>query len=542
MPGIAIRPALERRAVVTILLLGALVRSIQYFGRPSMWFDELAMALNVQRHSLGQLVSHPLDLLQVAPAGFVGIIKLSSALLGVNELGLRLLPFLSGLIALPLFWRVATRFLSGVPLLAGLVLFAMSPSLVWYGANVKPYAGDVAVTLLLVLLGLRFRERPDDTRSALVAGIGGALSLFLSFPAVLTAALVVGFLVAEWVRERPRPLAPLLALGIPWGIAALAAAGIALTLRDADTDAYMHQFWAQDFLPAPWKSLDALLWLPDRLLSILGFQLLFFAREWAFGWVFVGVCAVLAAVGLLDVFRKSPPRGAMLLAPALAAIIASSVRLLPFGLRVSLYAGWPLQLAAACGLQWLATALPGRRRLVLGLAAVVAAIPGVFVTVLHPPYHWQETRPVLAAMAEQWKPGDRLYVYPGAEYAMEFYGRPLGLTGGIVGGCHCEDPRGYFREIDPLRGSPRVWFVYSHAARGFRDPEVIRSYLETIGWERARIPDPYGQKGQGEAAAYLYDLSDPIRLASVTSETHRFPDPPTDGPRDLCKGTRTDRE
>jgi len=35
--------------------------------------------------------------------------------------------------------------------------------------------------------------------------------------------------------------------------------------------------------------------------------------------------------------------------------------------------------------------------------------------------------------------------------------------------------------------------------------ELIRSYFETIGVERDRIPDPFGLKGQREAAEFLYD-------------------------------------
>jgi Dolichyl-phosphate-mannose-protein mannosyltransferase len=542
LPGSATRGRSQLWAVTAIMGIGVLLRSVQYFGRPSMWFDELAVALNIQRHALGELVSRPLDFFQVAPAGFLALVKLSTGPLGVNELGLRLVPWLSSLAALVLFWRVATRFLAGAPLLVGLLLFGVSPALVWYGNNVKPYAGDVAFTLLLVLLGLRLRERPGDVRGALVSGLVGGLSLLLSFPAVVTAAVVGAILTVDWLRSHPRkPFVPLVALAVPWGIAAAAAVGLAQRLRAADADVYMRRFWAQDFLPAPWHGLDALLWLPERLFSILGFQLLFIAREWSFGQVFVSLCAVLACAGVVDAFRRSPVQAGLLLAPTLAAILASSARLLPFGLRVSLYAGWPLQLAVVIGLQWLASAFPRRRRLALGLASTVAAIPAVLVAVFHPPYHHQETRPVLAALARQWRPGDRLYVYPGAGYAVDFYGAPLGLTGGIVGGCHREDPRAYFREIDPLRGAARVWFVYSHSARGFREPEVIRSYLETIGRERAHIPDPYGLTGQSEAAAYLYDLSEPARLAAANWETHRFPDPFTDGPRDFCDGTRIGR-
>jgi hypothetical protein len=536
----AVRPRLEPIVVGVILLVGVMLRTMQYLGRNSFWFDELAIALNIEQRSLAVLVSQPLDLRQVAPVGFMAAVKIGSQLLGVTELGLRVVPWLSGIAGLFLFWRVSIRILAGAPLLAALVLFSVSPSLVWYGNNVKPYAGDVTATLLLVLFALRLGERPHDRRAALTAGLIGGGALFFSFPAVVTAAVLGGILLWWWLRQRPHGSpAPLLALLIPWAIAAAAAGIIALSLKDAEGDAYMRRFWADDFLPAPWRSASAFLWIPDRLVSILGFQLLFIAREWTVGMIFVGICAALACLGLFDLFRKSPWKAALIAAPTIAAVLAATVRLLPFGLRVSLYAGWPLQLFAMAGLQALQRAVPARARPALVvLAALIAAIPAVLVGAHLPPYHSQESRPVLAELASRWRPGDVLYVYSSGEYAARFYGPRLGLTEWVTGGCHREEPRAHFRELDQFRGRPRVWFFYTHAALGFREPEVIRSYLGTVGKELDRIPDPFGARGQIEAAAYLYDLSDPIRLAAATWDTHQFPDPVTGEPRDLCDGRR----
>jgi hypothetical protein len=538
--AVAVRHRLEPIAIAAILLVGVVLRTMQYLGRNSFWFDELAIALNMQQRSLAVLVSQPLDLLQVAPAGFLAVVKIGSDLLGVTELGLRLVPWLSGIAAIFLFWRVSIRILAGAPLLAAVVLFSVSPSLVWYGNNVKPYAGDVTATLLLVLFALRFHERPHDRRAALSAGLIGGGALFFSFPAVVTAAVLGAILSWWWLRDRPRGSpGPLLALAMPWAIAAIAAGVIALRLKGIETDAYMRRFWADDFPPAPWHGLSALLWIPDRLFSILGFQLLFIAREWTVGIIFVGVCAALGCFGLFDLFRNSPWKAALIVAPTVAAVLAATAQFLPFGLRVSLYAGWPLQLFAMAGLQALWRAIPARARLApVVLAALIAGIPVLLVGAHHPPYHFQETRTVLAALASRWQPGDALFVYPSAEYAARFYGRPLGLSGWVVGGCHREEPRAHFRELDQFRGRSRVWFFYSHAAMGFREPEVIRSYLETIGKEREHIPDPFGARGQAEAAAYLYDLSNPSRLAAATWDSHQFPDPVTGGTRDLCDGRR----
>lgn len=233
------------------------------------------------------------------------------------------------------FWRVAARVLGGWPLMGALLLFAASPALTWHGGNVKPYAGDVAFTLLLVLVALRFDEHPDDRGRAAMGGVAGAVAALFSFPAVLTAAVAGLVLLGRWRVRRPcPPAAPLLAFGGPWLAGIVAAGVLAMRQLDPETKAYMNRFWVDGFAPAPWTSIDALLWVPAR------------------------------------------------------------------------------------------------------------------------------------------------------------------------------------------------------------EPVVIRSYLAAIGTERERIPDPFGGKDQSEAAAYLYDLSDPVRLAAGTAADHRFPEPRTGRPRVLCDGTR----
>ena len=531
--------------IATILALACVLRALQYFGRVSLWFDELSLALNIQKHSLIELVSRPLDHFQVAPAGFMAIVKLASLPLGVSELPLRFFPWISALAAIFLFWRVGGRVLSGGGFLAALLLFAASPSLIWYGADLKQYSSDVAATLLLVLLALRFVEQPEDRNSAIAAGVAGGLVMFVSHVAVTTATLLVAVLLfRHYKAKQPRPpLAPLLSLGGPWAAGAIGAGLLALKQLDPQTNAYMHRFWANGFVPAPWKSLEALTWIPEHLTDALGYLLLFIARDWTIGRIFVPICAVLACAGLFVLFRKTPWTAALIMSPPSAAILAASTHLFPFQGRVALYAGWPLLIAAMAGMEAARLLLRGKTRLLASIvAAIIACTPLCLILVRRPPFHNQESRPVLATLAQRWKPGDRLYVYVGGANAVNFYGRRFGMNDFVVAECHREDPQAYFREIDQFRGQPRVWFFYTHSALGYREPLVIRSYFSAIGTERDRIPDPYGLKGQSEAAAYLYDLSDPQRLASTTWDTHQFPEPTTGEERILCDGTRIDKE
>jgi len=527
--------------VAAILCLGCGLRTVQYVARSSFWLDELSMVSNFEKKSLTELVSRPLGEQQVAPAGFLATVKASSAVLGLNEVGLRFIPWISAIAGVFLFWRVASRVVNGPVLLAGLLIFAVSPALTWYGGNVKPYSSDIAATLLLVLLVLRFEERPGDYRAGVLAGLVGVPILFVSFPAIVTAAVSGLVLLSRWPRNRPRNLVvPLLCVGVPWGVAALAAGLLALKLIDPETNAYMRRFWVDGFPPAPWTSIAASLWIPQRLMETLGFFMSFLAADWTAGRIFAAGFGVLACLGLVFLFWKFPRQAPLIVAPTIAAILAAAARLLPFQDRVGLWAGWPLLILSMAGLQAIYEWVSQRARVAaVGLTVLAAGAPAILGFVFaRPPYHCQDTRPVLAAIAQRWHDGDILYVYYGAREAMDFYGKRAGFKEWTAGECHREEPREYFREVDQFRGQPRVWFLYTHSAVGYREPEVIRSYFETIGTERERIAALSSVKeGQCEAVALMYDLSDPTRLTASTWSTYQFSDTRTGGVRILCDGT-----
>src|SRR5262245_428137 len=98
---------------IVLLIIGVALRTIQYLGAVSLWHDELALALNIQKYRLSELLTQPLDYKQVAPIGFVGSVKLATEIFGLNEYGLRFISWLFGLASIPLFICTAQRFVSG---------------------------------------------------------------------------------------------------------------------------------------------------------------------------------------------------------------------------------------------------------------------------------------------------------------------------------------------------------------------------------------------------------------------------------------------
>jgi predicted membrane-bound mannosyltransferase len=157
--SLAARPSWENGAVLVLVLAGALLRLFQFLSGRSLWLDEIMLSRNVLDRGWTELLGTPLDFHQVAPAGFLLLQKLAVTLLGDGELALRTVPLLASFASLFLFWRVARRFLAGWPLLGALGLFAFSAALLWYSSEAKQYSTDVAATLAVLLLALRFHDQ-----------------------------------------------------------------------------------------------------------------------------------------------------------------------------------------------------------------------------------------------------------------------------------------------------------------------------------------------------------------------------------------------
>ena len=526
--------------VLGCFALGIIVRTIQFATQGSMWLDELAVAHTVVVRDLVRLITEPLAYRQVAPAGFLALTRIATTLVGANELGFRLTPWLASIAALFVFWRLAERLLTRRVAWTVLLLFAASPGLAWFGSQAKQYSTDVLGVLLLMWAGCELlTPRPRVTRAVLA----GAFAVLTSMPAVLAGAAVGLVLLIASIRTGIPSRKAFGVVAACWMVGALITAGLSQLAVSQDTREYMLMFWARGFPPAP-TSIDALMWTPRVLTEALSFALFFLADDYRV----VAACGALLAVMIVPgawwLTRRSGYQATVVMLPVVAGFLAAAVRLLPLSGRVSLWLVGPLLLLAGAGLSAVAERFSSRWRLIPAAAGtVIAAIAIVSVTILEPPpYRSQDMKPVFAQVAAQLQRGDAVYIYYGARLSIRFYGPRAGITEWTEGSCHRRNTPEYFRELDAFRGRRRVWVIWTHAIPRFGEPEAIRSYLSAIGTERMRIEAPGRDGGLASGEALLYDLSDPVRLGASNADSHPIPPPerPDDGPNVPCGGPAND--
>jgi hypothetical protein len=506
------------RLAVALLLVGAGLRLGQYAIGAALWYDELALARNVVDRPLRELLSTPLDYVQVAPPGFLLIEKAAITALGDNEYALRLFPLVCALVSLPLFADVARRTLPPGAGLLAVVMFSLSPMVIGFGAQVKQYSTDVAAALLIAALTLRWWERRNADRAvpgaALLGAVGFVAVWFSQAVVFVLAGIGVALLLDAGLRRDRAILWSLLPIDGLWGAGALAAAAWGLQSVSPLTRAYMQAYWADGFMPMPPRSVDDALWLWRAFHG-------FFRAQLRYPLPALGVLLMLLGTATLAWRRRWP--ALLVLAPLAVTLLASAAHQYPFGDRVSLFLLPNILLLAVEGLDRVRHATAARWR-PLGAMVLALAImaPAYALYAYYPVYPNQPMPDVLAYIQARRQSGDAVYVYINARHAVGYYGPRYGLPpeAVVIGGCPRNDPRGLLRDLDQFRGHPRLWVIIAHAIGPFRERETMLGYLDAIGVRRDSVSTG---RSRLSPSAYLYDLSDPGRLRAASAETHMLP-------------------
>ncbi len=185
---------------IALLGLGIVARLVRYGLNFPLWGDEAFLAVNFLLRDFRGMIE-PLVYGQIAPLAFMWVELAVTRVAGLSEWALRFVPFLSGLLTLVLFWRfVRKHFGPGVTLLAvGILAASYYP--IRHAVEVKPYATDLLVSLLLTMAGWAVYSRPGSIWRWVVLIVLAGACVWSSYPAVFVVG-GVGVLLALLVHQR----------------------------------------------------------------------------------------------------------------------------------------------------------------------------------------------------------------------------------------------------------------------------------------------------------------------------------------------------
>lgn len=505
-------------AVTAAIVIGALLRLWQFSSGPSLWLDELAVALNVMHQPLDELLFAPLEYGQMAPVGFLAVGRLFASIAPGHDWVFRVEPLVSSILTIPLMFLLARHVVGVVLAVVTTTLVASSPAMIALGSVAKPYAGDVFVCAALMYGALLVLSGKISEPKALawVSLLGGIL-LFFSFPAVLVAFVFGVAIAGAWlVERRPGWRRRLLAFGIPIGLCAAAVAAISLRARSPEIAEYMEAYWAVGF---PQSLTGVPRWAVEQPAKVYEATLLT-----AYPWQ--GVHKVLAVgllglgvIGTIAFLRERNWKAFVVLAPVGAALAASVLHFYPLSRHLSAFLTPSVAVLSVVGAFTLGDIVKRLSEPLALLAYSACILPTLFTLVASDlPYLDNEhTRPLIQQLAAELRPSDAVYSYYGANRALEYYGNRFGISDWRTGTCAIGNPRAYLEEIDTFRGVPRVWVVFTHVLRRYGESELILGYLRTIGSQKTALLDQMGVSG---TSAYLFDLSDRSRLERATASSY----------------------
>ena len=462
-------------AAVGGLTLLALLLRLPSLAERSLWLDEAWLANLVLTPSWGalwdEMLGRTLGSVRVAPVPplFVLALRAVALLTGRSELGLRLLPLAASVGCVPIGYFVARRARGGATGIAAAVCFACLPVAVRYGQELKPYASDALLVLVLLSLAQIIARRSEEGWCWGALAVAASLVPGASYPATLVLPGIALALVPACRTRRSLALwtathAGALALNAVWYLT---------VIGPQRARPLIASYWEAGFPPAgeplvPWIGTRAteltafFLGTPTGPLlvaTIAGFLL---ARRLALVAGMTGALALAAAI--LRVYPLAADRTSLYLLPFFCLSFAAAVGALA-GLRIGPRSlRWVGPIAAVVLLLW-----PAR--------GSVSPQAGLIR---------EEVAPLVRRLAAERGASDRVYVYCGAVPAFLFYGPTVGFESErdpavVLGGVHRDNPAAYGGEIQPmLTPGRRLWVLFSHvapAADGGSERDAILRYL-----------------------------------------------------------------
>lgn len=498
--------------LLSAVALGVALRAWQFFANPSLWLDELAITNNIISRGPIELLTRPLEYLQVAPAGFLLVEKLDTILFGTGEQSLRLFSFVTGVAAVGATALVALELTGRRWAWLPTLIVALSWSLIFQSAQVKPYSGNVLLCLLFVLIGLRAVRATEPPHLAWPAVLG-TIAPWFSFPALFAMGGAALSLLLADRRATGRLLRPpLLAMFALWTVSGLASLAEAAALSPESTDVFMKASWSIGFPPMPPRSFADLMWpvgIVHEVLRLLG------------GYPAFVPLVLLVFGGMLSIAVHQRRLALPILIPLAAAGLAATLRLYPLEGRLSFWTAPLVSIFLVLGSKWLLDLFAPRisSRLSPVALPLLALVPAAMLIRTPPPITNEDVRPGLERLAAEVEPQDAIYVFYGAWQAWQYYAERLNLPRqqSLLGTCSRADRGRALAEVQRLGTAKRLWVVLAPVATPLRDRDMFVRFLTGSGGrlvEETTRP-PLARGSIRFASVMLFDL----QQATLTGAT-----------------------
>lgn len=470
------------RFLIIIIFSGAIIALANFINNKSLWLDEAMLALNIVSKSYMELLE-PLDMYQIAPIGFLYIEKTMINLLGNHDWVLRIFPFLSFILSIPLFFVLNKKlFESERVALLSCAVFSLSLTLIMYSSEVKQYSSDVLLAILIVVSALNYHSKKSST-SLILYTIVGVFSICLSNISIIIL-FTVGLysLYTNFVEDKNRQFSVFIAIFF-WLVSFITY--YFNFIHNHPSNEEMIKYWGQYFMPQNIFSLEFHKFLFYAAKEIFG-EVLTFKRFWI-------IPLVLAFVGIASLIRRKQIKNLYLIVfPLLLHLVLSSFQFYPFAKSFILYLIPFLIIMFTLGFVQVYKYLNENLIKIPALALLIPVLVHFYPIIVKVPIEREEIKKSMAYLDQNIDGDDKIYIYCGAIRAFQFYRNSypqiVNNNSIIYGTSHRENWSEYDQEILKLSGTN--WLLFSHVYPFDPNDEDEEDYIiKTLKSNNYRVLD-----------------------------------------------------
>lgn len=481
------------RWLYAILFYGIIARLVPYLHNRSLWLDEANLANAIIESSFNQLMG-VLPYAQAAPIGFLWLEKISFYIFGSSEFSLRLIPLLTSIASLFLFYAFAKKIFQNNFIGFALAFFAFCPSLVYYASEVKQYGFDVFTTLIMMNLSWPLLEAQPSKKSIFLVTIIGAILIWFSQPIIFILAGIGLTIFVQQIKQNRLHWPILFTMAVSWFISfGIYFFGFLKLTIYAD---HLHNFHKDYFMPITFWKIESWKWYFNTGVGLF---------ENPGGILFKYIAAPIALIGILFGFKKQKTILLFLLLPTVLTLIASGLHLYSTLYRLILFLVPVLLIFVAKGLEVLYFQIqdfPQGKTIkhgVFGIGFLILLQP-----FLNTGIHYmlgikvEEIKIPLSVIQEQHQANDLFFVYKLALPAFRYYQDQWDLE--KVEPIQLELPTKNWQPMfSQLKKGQRFWLIFTHHDRpaGLSDDQIYRQYID-------QYATPIHQQKAKGAACFLY--------------------------------------
>ena len=404
-----------------LVFLGIFFRVLQYAANRSLWFDESLLALNISNRSLIGL-TQPLDYNQGAPIGFLIIEKVIIQLIGNKDYILRLFPLIAGVTGVILMWKVANNYVGSFGTLIVLGLFAVSGQLIYFSSELKQYSSDVMISLMFLWIAYYCLETSTKSRMYFVLlGALGMLGIWISHPSLfIMLGISLCFMIDILISRDWKKFIWFIPIMVLWAISL--SIDYIISLRFLSSNMILENYWQNYFMPMPpWVDIN---WFSTAWKGLL---------EDPVGLSQVAIGTLVLLVGIISAFIKRWQLALVLIVPFPVLLIVSGLKKYPFGGRLLLFIIPIVFILIAEGIERIRSILQKIHPWIGFCATAALVILFMFQPTLNSlrnlqqPYLREHIKPILSYLSQHRQDTDFIYVYYGAEPALDYYASQYGF-------------------------------------------------------------------------------------------------------------------